>query len=91
MWGEVEVSIVAMMAFSKDSREEFGELFEALIRVLSRRENVERLAGRAGKYEEFIRGCWRGSERSDSSLICTAGRSTTRTEWQNFQVVGRCC
>ncbi|MCG7311062.1 transcription antiterminator [Brachybacterium sp. ACRRE] len=56
VWGEDEVSIVAMMAFSKDSREEFGELFEALIRVLSKRENVERLAGRAGTYEEFIRG-----------------------------------
>jgi mannitol/fructose-specific phosphotransferase system IIA component (Ntr-type) len=56
VWGEDEVSIVAMMAFSKDSREEFGELFEALIRVLSKRENVERLAGRAGSYEEFIRG-----------------------------------
>ncbi|WP_193636132.1 hypothetical protein [Brachybacterium subflavum] len=54
--GENEVSTVVMMAFSKDSRKEFGELFEALIRALSKRGNVERLARRAGTYEEFIRG-----------------------------------
>lgn len=53
-WGEDQVSLVAMMAFSKDTREHFGELFESLIRVLSKRPNVERLAAHGGSYEEFI-------------------------------------
>ncbi len=53
-WGEDRVSLVAMMAFSKDTREHFGELFESLIRVLSKRPNVERLAAHGGSYEEFI-------------------------------------
>lgn len=53
-WGEDSVSLVAMMAFSKDTREQFGELYESLIRVLSKRVNVERLATRGGSYEEFI-------------------------------------
>ena len=53
-WGDETVSLVAMMAFSKDTREHFGELFESLIRVLSKRPNVERLAAHGGSYEEFI-------------------------------------
>lgn len=48
------VSMIAMMAFSKDSRVVFGEVFEALIRVLSRRQNIEYLAERSGSYEKFI-------------------------------------
>ncbi|MGO1975724.1 BglG family transcription antiterminator [Brachybacterium tyrofermentans] len=53
-WGGDPVSLVAMMAFSKDSREEFGELFESVIRVLSKPRNVELLAAHGGSYEEFI-------------------------------------
>ncbi|GAA1487952.1 BglG family transcription antiterminator [Brachybacterium sacelli] len=53
-WGGDQVSLVAMMAFSKDSREEFGELFESLIRVLSKPRNVELLADHGGSYEDFI-------------------------------------
>ncbi|WP_193105812.1 transcription antiterminator [Brachybacterium sp. FME24] len=53
-WGGDPVSLVAMMAFSKDSREEFGELFESVIRVLSKPRNVELLAAHGGSYEDFI-------------------------------------
>lgn len=53
-WGEERVSLVARIAFSKDTREHSDELFESLIRVLSKRPNVERLAAHGGSYEEFI-------------------------------------
>lgn len=53
-WGGDPVPLVAMMAFSQDSREEFGELFESVIRVLSTPRSVELLAAHGGSYEDFI-------------------------------------
>ncbi|GAA1485310.1 BglG family transcription antiterminator [Brachybacterium fresconis] len=53
-WDGDPVSLVAMMAFSKDSREEFGELFESVIRVLSKPRNIELLAAHGSSYEDFI-------------------------------------
>lgn len=57
VWGGDEVPIGAMMALSKDSHEKLGALFEALIRVLSKCENVGRLAGQPGRTGSTSEDC----------------------------------
>lgn len=53
-WGEDSVGLVAMMAFAPDTRSQFGELFESLIKAFSRRSTVDRLTSHGEDYESFI-------------------------------------